>query len=584
MNRIEGFFKKSTATVLSVLMMSSMVAVAGTATASAADTEKQQSTATVNWTDGSVLTEKKGLSVKAGDLVNLWVEVTIPESDCVIEGWTTDVYYDTNVFKVNTAFADGKMFAFGNEAVDYALGLSDTAVKFPGGGAMPQGNFETDGKITLADLALGGFDFEGKTTKQLCVQLIVKSTGTGNIGCAITDLVNEDLATVYVDQTTSQAIGGAKFALKTEILEGQAPTEAPTEKPTEAPTEKPTEKPSEVPTEEPTEKPTDAPVSQKQIYFVPTTDWAKDNARFSAYFFDGDKESTWVSLTATSDGKHAGVIPEGNYKSVIFVRMNPDTTANNWDNGTKWNQTADLTISGNCFTLTSSQWDGGNGTWSTIGDITIPTEKPTNPSGSKGKLYFIPSSNWKNNNARFAAYFFNNTTENEWVSLTLNDDGRYECAMPEKDYKQVIFVRMNPATTNNNWDNGTKWNQTADLTISGNCFTLTSTDWDLGNGTWSTIEEPTEAPTVAPTEAPTAEPTEKPTEAPTATPTATPTDPTLKTDGYYVVGDINLKLTACGTGRVRGTIALQPGTYNIKLNDHGTLLGYKKTVNNSSNG
>ncbi|MEE1154399.1 MAG: GLUG motif-containing protein, partial [Acutalibacteraceae bacterium] len=63
-----------------------------------------------------------------------------------------------------------------------------------------------------------------------------------------------------------------------------------------------------------------------------------------------------------------------------------------------------------------------------------------------------------------------------------------------------------------------------------------------------------------------------------------PTEPTIKTDGYYVIGDINLKLTPCGTSRLRGTIALQPGTYNIKLNNYGTLLGYKKTVTNSSNG
>ncbi|MEE1154752.1 MAG: PT domain-containing protein, partial [Acutalibacteraceae bacterium] len=81
------------------------------------------------------------------------------------------------------------------------------------------------------------------------------------------------------------------------------------------------------------------------------------------------------------------------------------------------------------------------------------------------------------------------------------------------------------------------------------------------------------------------EPTEPPTEKPTEKPTETPTEaPSIKTDGYYVTGDINLKLTPCGKGRLRGTIALQPGTYNIKLNDHGTLLGYKKTVNNSSNG
>ncbi|MBQ4529457.1 MAG: PT domain-containing protein, partial [Lachnospiraceae bacterium] len=101
-------------------------------------------------------------------------------------------------------------------------------------------------------------------------------------------------------------------------------------------------------------------------------------------------------------------------------------------------------------------------------------------------------------------------------------------------------------------------------------------NYENGSCTDCGVAEPTEPPTEAPTEAPTKAPTETPTEA--------PTEIVVKTDGYYVTGDINLKLTPSGTGKVRGTIALQAGTYNIKLNNYGTLLGYKKTVTNSSNG
>lgn len=49
--------------------------------------------------------------------------------------------------------------------------------------------------------------------------------------------------------------------------------------------------------------------------------------------------------------------------------MNPETTANNWDN--KWNQTADLTIptnGNNYFELNNcpdnDSWDKIGGTWS----------------------------------------------------------------------------------------------------------------------------------------------------------------------------------------------------------------------------
>ncbi len=65
---------------------------------------------------------------------------------------------------------------------------------------------------------------------------------------------------------------------------------------------------------------------------------------------------------------------------------------------------------------------------------------------------------------------------------------------------------------------------------------------------------------------------------------STPT-PDIPNDGYYVLSDdFNLKLSACGTNKVRGDIALQPGTYKIKLDNYGTLLGYSKTVTDATNG
>ena len=76
-------------------------------------------------------------------------------------------------------------------------------------------------------------------------------------------------------------------------------------------------------------------------------------------------------------------------------------------------------------------------------------------------LYFRPSTNWKDADARFAAYFFG--TEAKWLDMTdSNSDGIYEVAN-DKTNANVIFCRMNPATTENNWDN--KWTQTDDIVI-----------------------------------------------------------------------------------------------------------------------
>ena len=110
----------------------------------------------------------------------------------------------------------------------------------------------------------------------------------------------------------------------------------------------------------------------------------------------------------------------------------------------------------------------------------------------EGYVYLKPNSNWTQANARFAAYFFNNSTnKNIWVDMTYNSGlGYYECQIPEGTWPNVIFCRMDPGKTANNWDN--KWNQTADLTLSNsnNAFTVKSGTWDNGGGDWSLL--PTE--------------------------------------------------------------------------------------------
>ena len=99
-------------------------------------------------------------------------------------------------------------------------------------------------------------------------------------------------------------------------------------------------------------------------------------------------------------------------------------------------------------------------------------------------LYLTPNSNWKIDNARFAIYFWNDSGNN-WVSMSDKDgDGVYEAVVPS-GYTNIIFCRMNPSATANNWNN--KWNQTADLTIptnGNNHYTVKSGTWDKGGGTW----------------------------------------------------------------------------------------------------
>ena len=104
------------------------------------------------------------------------------------------------------------------------------------------------------------------------------------------------------------------------------------------------------------------------------------------------------------------------------------------------------------------------------------------PAGTK--LYLTPNANWKSDGARFAAYFFNGSG-NAWASMTkvAGQTDLYEVAAPSGTWDKVIFCRMNPSATANNWNN--KWNQTGDLTYDGNKnhYKINSGSWD--KGTWT---------------------------------------------------------------------------------------------------
>lgn len=121
----------------------------------------------------------------------------------------------------------------------------------------------------------------------------------------------------------------------------------------------------------------------------------------------------------------------------------------------------------------------------TNGTVVEDPANPVIPEAANTVLYLVPNSNWKVDNARFAAYFFG--AGETWVDMTDEDgDGYYECVAPE-GYPNVIFCRMNPSATDNIWDN--KWNQTADLTVptdGTNCYTVAEGAWDKGDGSWST--------------------------------------------------------------------------------------------------
>ncbi len=199
------------------------------------------------------------------------------------------------------------------------------------------------------------------------------------------------------------------------------------------------------------------------LYLVPNANWTQAGARFAMYCF-GNGE-IWVDMSdPDGDGMYEGTVPAG-YQNVIFCRMNPGTTANDWSN--KWNQTADLVLptdGTNCYTVAEGTWDQGGGTWSTV----TPEPEPE-PDPVTYTVYCINSANWD----AVAAYaWIKNGVGTTWpgVAMTKTDEtvNGFDVYSATFDvaYENVIF--------NNNGSG----RQTDDLVFSNGQY------YDVKSGAW----------------------------------------------------------------------------------------------------
>lgn len=113
---------------------------------------------------------------------------------------------------------------------------------------------------------------------------------------------------------------------------------------------------------------------------------------------------------------------------------------------------------------------------------------------SNKTVYLKPTSAWDVDGAKFAVYYFNNST-NGWSSLMTQVDKKcnddvYKAEIPSS-YTNLIFVRLDKAATAGDWNK--KWDQTADLTLSGtnNMYTISAhgSNGVNASGSWSAYKE-----------------------------------------------------------------------------------------------
>ena len=116
--------------------------------------------------------------------------------------------------------------------------------------------------------------------------------------------------------------------------------------------------------------------TETKLYLKPNANWMADGARFSAYLWGNGVTAVWYDMTLVEGETdiYEFTLPEG-YENIIFCRMNPSTTANDWNN--KWNQTGDLKVptdGKNLFTLAADVWDGATSTWDTYTPAVVEPE------------------------------------------------------------------------------------------------------------------------------------------------------------------------------------------------------------------
>lgn len=106
------------------------------------------------------------------------------------------------------------------------------------------------------------------------------------------------------------------------------------------------------------------------VYLKPNSNWLQANARFAVYYWDASNTG-WADMTRVSECEevYMAQIP-ANYTNIIFCRMNPSSAENNFNDGTIWNKTGDLTIgNSNLYELTEDNNNWSTGSWNTYTPI-----------------------------------------------------------------------------------------------------------------------------------------------------------------------------------------------------------------------
>ena len=201
------------------------------------------------------------------------------------------------------------------------------------------------------------------------------------------------------------------------------------------------------------------------VVLVPNANW-KTAGNFVAYFCNGTSPAKAVDMVAQADGTYLALLPVGNFKNVIFCRMN-DTKAASFAWNKVWDQTADLNIptagSDRYFWLWKESWK--DGFW-----------KAKDWNFNIGTYHALTiSSDWASAQADYSAWTWGKA--DAWGVIKETSPKGEIIIFDMKGNTDVIFLRSKPGNKNT-WNN--EWNR-VQTTINNTNRNFVVSGWDSGS-------------------------------------------------------------------------------------------------------
>lgn len=94
---------------------------------------------------------------------------------------------------------------------------------------------------------------------------------------------------------------------------------------------------------------------------------------------------------------------------------------------------------------------------------------------------YLQPNDWKSDSPRYGAHIWITGQGGIWKSAVKVKDNFYEVEIPDGNYTNIIWCRMNPNNATNDWSS--VWNQTGNLTLKHKCYCIQGNDaWNKPTG------------------------------------------------------------------------------------------------------